>query len=58
MGQKILLSVPSKYTCQFCKEEKPLDSDNFQTVKSFKSGYSTVCLECSKPKQRDEKEKK
>jgi hypothetical protein len=45
-GVKILRSVPDEYKCQHCGETKPLNSDYFQTVRSFKYGFSTYCLEC------------
>lgn len=50
-GAKTLKSVPSEYTCQYCKETKPLTEEYFQKVKKFKYGFSTVCNECNKPKQ-------
>jgi hypothetical protein len=45
-GVKILQSAPDEYKCQCCGETKPLNKDHFQTVKSFKYGFSTYCLEC------------
>ena len=51
--RKTTLSVPSEYKCQFCDVTKPLDSDNFQVVKKFKFGYSTVCNECNRPKPKE-----
>jgi len=56
-GQKKSLSAPNKYTCQYCEVEKPLSKDFFQEVRRFKYGYSTVCLDCSKPKPRNEEKK-
>lgn len=53
-GQKKLLSHPSEYQCQYCKQSKPLSTEYFQSVKGFKYGYSTVCLDCGKPKQKEE----
>jgi protein-disulfide isomerase len=50
---KTLKSVPNEYTCQYCKETKPLTEEHFQKVRNFKYGFSTVCNECSKPKQKD-----
>jgi hypothetical protein len=44
---KTLLSVPSEYQCQCCKQTKPLDADHFQVVKAFKYGFSTYCLTCN-----------
>ena len=41
-----------KYTCQYCKKELPLTVEYFDRVKLFKTGYGTVCKECSKPKPR------
>ena len=41
--------------CSKCEEEKPLNKDNFQVVKTFKSGFSFYCNECDKPKPRDKK---
>ena len=40
-------------TCSKCGEVKPLSSEYFQTVKTFKSGYSYYCNECNKPKPKD-----
>ena len=54
-GQKTLSFVPNEYKCQYCKQIFPLDQQHFQVVKNFKYGYSTVCLECGKPKPREEK---
>lgn len=48
---KKLKSVPNEYTCQYCRETKPLTDEYFQKVKNFKYGFSTVCNECSKPKK-------
>ena len=48
-----LKSVPNEYTCQYCKETKPLTDEYFQKIKHFKHGFSTVCNECSKPKRKD-----
>jgi hypothetical protein len=45
--------VPSEYKCQYCKETKPLTEEYFQKIKNFKYGFSTVCNECNKPKQRN-----
>ena len=51
--QKETLSAPSEYKCQYCDITKPLNGDNFQVVKKFKHGYSTVCNECNKPKPKE-----
>jgi hypothetical protein len=40
--------------CANCGEIKPLDSEHFQVVKSFRSGFSYYCNECNKPKPREE----
>jgi hypothetical protein len=48
---KTLKSAPDEYTCQYCKETKPLTTEYFQKIKHFKHGFSTVCNECNKPKQ-------
>ena len=48
---KKLKCVPNEYTCQYCKETKPLTDEYFQKVKNFKHGFSTVCNECNKPKK-------
>jgi len=39
--------------CSKCGEEKPLDLNNFQKVKTFKEGFSFYCNDCAKPKPRD-----
>ena len=52
-GVEKLKSVPNEYTCQYCKETKPLTDEYFQKIKHFKHGFSTVCNECSKPKRKD-----
>jgi hypothetical protein len=44
----------NEYQCQYCKQSKPLSTEYFQSVKGFKYGYSTVCLDCGKPKQKEE----
>jgi hypothetical protein len=49
-GVKTLKSVPSDYTCQYCKVTKPLTEEYFQKVKNFKYGFSTICNECNRPK--------
>ena len=41
-------------TCSKCEEVKPLDGEHFQVVKSFREGFSYYCLECSKPKPRED----
>ena len=46
--------VPNNYKCQYCKETKPLTEEYFQKVRNFKYGFSTVCNECNKPKQKEE----
>jgi hypothetical protein len=51
--QKTTSSLPNERTCSKCKELKPLNSEHFQVVKSFKSGFSYYCNECNKPKPRD-----
>lgn len=48
-----LKSVQNEYKCQYCKETKPLTTEYFQKVKYFKHGFTTVCNECNKPKQKD-----
>ena len=53
-GQKISSSSPHRYTCQYCKQDLPLTEEYFDRVKAFKTGYSTVCKECSKPKPRED----
>ncbi len=50
---KKLKYVQNEYTCQYCKETKPLTDEYFQKVKNFKHGFSTVCNECHKPKRKD-----
>ena len=40
-------------TCGKCGEEKKLDTDNFQVVKSFIEGYSYYCNFCNKPPKKD-----
>jgi len=39
--------------CANCGEEKPLDKDHYQVIKSFKSGFSYYCNVCNAPKKRD-----
>ena len=39
--------------CSNCGEEKPLDKDHYQVIKSFKSGFSYYCNICNAPKKRD-----
>lgn len=39
-------SIPDEYVCQKCKISKPLNKENFQSVKMFKYGFSTYCNEC------------
>ena len=51
--QKTTLSAPSEYKCQYCDITKPLNDENFQPVRKFKYGYSTVCNECNKPKPKE-----
>ena len=46
-------SVFLQRKCVNCGEEKPLDMDNFQKVKFFKSGFSYYCSICNEPKRRD-----
>ncbi len=38
--------------CAKCGEEKPLDKDHYQVVKSFKSGFSYYCNDCSAEMRR------
>ena len=40
--------------CSKCEEVKPLDSEHFQVVKSFREGYSFYCNECDKPPKKEE----
>ena len=51
-----------KRTCSYCNKEKPLNKKHFQVVKSFKQGFSFMCLDCDekskKPKSRDKEETK
>ena len=47
------LESPIKRKCSKCGEEKPLDAEHYQVVKSFTHGYSYQCNECNKPKPRD-----
>jgi len=51
--RKTTLSTPSEYKCQYCDITKPLNDENFQSVRKFKYGYSTVCNECNKPKSKE-----
>ena len=53
-GQKTLLSLPAERTCSRCGETKPLNLENYQSVKSFKYKFSYYCNECNKPKPREE----
>ena len=39
--------------CANCGEEKPLDKDHYQVIKSFKNGFSYYCNTCNTPKKRD-----
>jgi hypothetical protein len=41
-------------TCSKCDIDKPLDLNNFQKVKFFKTGYSFYCNECDKPPKKEE----
>lgn len=50
---KTLKSVPNEYICQYCGESKLLTEEYFQKIKNFKYGFSTVCNECNKSKQKD-----
>ena len=43
-----------KRICSKCGEEKLLDANHFQKVKSFREGFSFYCNECNKPKPREE----
>jgi hypothetical protein len=52
-----LIQTPSKYTCQYCNVEKELNSENFQKVRNFKYGYSTVCNECHVESKKIKKNK-
>ena len=36
--------------CSKCGEVKPLNSENFQKIKFFKSGFSYYCNVCDKSK--------
>ncbi len=47
------LEKGTKRKCSKCGEEKPLDKQYYQVIKSFSSGFSYYCNECNKPKQRD-----
>ena len=52
--QKTLSSLPAERTCSRCKETKPLNLENFQSVKYFKTGFSFYCNQCNKPKKKEE----
>lgn len=52
--QKKSSSSLLKYTCQYCKKELPLTVEYFDRVKAFKTGFGTVCKECSKPKPKED----
>jgi hypothetical protein len=43
----------TKRKCSKCGEEKPLDKDHYQVVKSFKSGFSYYCNSCDKPPRKE-----
>lgn len=43
-------STPKERKCSKCGEVKSLNSQNFQKVKFFKSGFSYYCNVCNKPK--------
>jgi len=40
--------------CAKCHEEKPLDTDHYQVVQYFRTGFSYYCNECNKPKPRED----
>ena len=40
--------------CSKCGQEKPLDKDHYQVVKSFKTGFSFYCNLCNKPPKKDD----
>ena len=46
-------SVFLQRKCVNCGEEKPLNTENYQAVKSFKSGFSYYCSICNAPKRKD-----
>ena len=52
--KKGLSGSPQTRVCSKCGEEKPLDKDHYQVVKSFKHGYSHYCNSCDKPVKKTE----
>lgn len=46
--QKKLLFVPNERQCSKCGETKKLNTDNFQKVKAFRTGFSYYCNSCNK----------
>ena len=46
-------SVFLQRKCANCGEEKPLNKENYQVVKFFKSGFSYYCNTCNMPKKRE-----
>jgi len=51
--QKTSSSLHDERTCSRCKETKPLNLENFQSVKSFKTGFSYYCNQCDKPLKKE-----
>ena len=41
------LNTITSRVCVKCGQEKPLDKDHYQVVKSFKYGFSYYCNVCS-----------
>jgi hypothetical protein len=44
----------TKRKCSKCGEEKPLDKDHYQVVKSFREGFSYYCNLCDRPPKKKE----
>ena len=53
VNKKNQIGKPQTRVCSNCGEEKPLDKDHYQVIKSFKSGFSYYCNTCNTPKKRD-----
>ena len=45
--------LPALRKCANCGEEKPLDKEHYQIVKTFRTGFSYYCNVCDAPKRRN-----
>jgi len=46
-------SIPKTRICSKCEQKKPLDTNNYQVVKYFKTGFSYYCNICDKPPKKE-----